>query len=148
LLSARAIVFLHRLLSNHFPRGNALIPNFLVLSVILALVTSVPEEISHVHRLTDQIREPYEVVRSANVQHGLVLIKARMEKGWVFGYRNPSPDFKGNIVYARYADTASNLALTRYFQDRTPFILDRDSSKTQWKLVAIDRATLQPLPLQ
>ena len=148
LLSARAVVFLHRLLTHHFPRGNALIPNFLVLSVILALVTSVPEEISHVHRLTDQIREPYEVVQSANVQHGLVLIKGRMEKGWVFGYRNPSPDFKENIVYARYADTASNLALTRYFQDRTPYILDRDSSKVQWRLVAVDGATLHPLPLE
>ncbi|MCX6143249.1 MAG: phospholipid carrier-dependent glycosyltransferase [Ignavibacteriales bacterium] len=148
LLSARAVVSLHRLFTDHFSHGNALVPNFLVLSGILALVTYVPEQISHVHRLTDQIREPYEVVRSANVQHGLVLIKSRMDKGWVFGYRNPSPDFTENIIYARYADTASNLALTGYFRDRMPYILDRDSSKARWRLVAVDRATLQPLPLQ
>lgn len=148
LLTGRAALFLHRFLANHLKQGNALVPNFLVLSVILAFITFVPEEISHVRRLTTLIREPYEVVRSANVQHGLVLIKSRMDKGWVFGYRNPSPDFKENIVYARYADTASNVALLRYFRDRAPFILDRDSSNAQWKLVPVDRATLQPLPPQ
>ena len=148
LLTARAAVFLHRFLVDHVKQGNALIPNFLVLSGILSLLTFVPEEISHVHRLTGQIREPYEVVRSANVHQGLVLIKTRPNKGWVFGYRNPSPDFTDDVVYARYADTASNLAVVGYFRDRTPFILDRDSSKGQLKLVPVDRATLQPLPSQ
>jgi hypothetical protein len=148
LLSGRAIFFLHRFFTEHFSYGNALVPNFLVLSGVLSLITFVPEQISHVHRLTDQIREPYETVRSANVQHGLVLVRSRLDKGWVFGFRNPSPDFTENVVYARYADTASNLAVTRYFRDRAPFILERDSAKSQWRLVPVDRATLQPVRLQ
>lgn len=146
LLTARAAVFLHRLCADRFDHGNALVPNFLVLSVILSMVTFVPEQISHVHRLTDQIREPYEVVRSADVHHGLVLIKTRPNKGWVFGYRNPSPDFTDDVVYAQYSDTLSNSALVRYFQDRSPFILDRETGKERWKLVPVDRATLKPLP--
>jgi hypothetical protein len=148
LLTGRALVSLHRLLADHFKQGNAMVPSFLLLSVILSLITFVPEQISHVHRLTDQIREPYEIVRSANVHHGLVLMKTRPNKGWVFGFRSPSPDFKDDVVYARYADSASNLALVEYFQDRTPFILDRDSSNAQMILVPVDRAALQPLPSQ
>jgi hypothetical protein len=148
LLTARGIVSLHRLVGAHFEQGNALIPNFLVLSTVLALVSFVPEQISHVSRLTEQIREPYEVVRSANVHHGLVLIKTRANKGWVFGYRNPSPDFTDDIVYAHYADTVSNRALVKYFPDRTPYILDRDASKDHSILVRVDRGTLRPLPLQ
>ena len=148
LLTARGLVSLHRWFAAHVQEGSALVPNFLVLSAILALITFVPEQISHVHRLTDQIREPYEVVRSANVHHGLVLMKTRPNKGWVFSFRNPSPDFTDDVVYARYADTASNLAVAGYFRDRTPFILDRDSIKQKFVLVPVDRVTLQPLPSQ
>ena len=148
LLTSRGLVSLHRLFAEHFKQGNALVPNFLVLSAILSLITFVPEQISHITRLTDQIREPYEVVRSANVHHGLVLIKTRPNKGWVFSYRNPSPDFTDDVVYAQYADTASNVALVGYFRDRTPYILDRDAGKDQSKLVPVDRATLRPLPSQ
>lgn len=148
LLSARGVISLHRFFANHFEQGNALVPNFLVLSVILSLFTFVPEQVSHVHRLTDQIREPYEVVRCANIHRGLVLNKWTPDKGWVFGYRNPSPDFTDDVVYARYADTTSNLAVVRYFRDRTPFILDRDSTTQQSKLVPVEGATLHPLPSQ
>jgi hypothetical protein len=148
LLTARAAVFLHSFLAAHVRQGNALVPNFLVLSGIFALVTFVPEEISHVRRLTEQIREPYEVIRSANVHQGLVLMKLRPNKGWVFGYRNPSPDFTDDVVCAQYADTASNRALVGYFRDRTPYILDRDASKDQSILLQIDRSTLLPLTTQ
>jgi hypothetical protein len=148
LLTARGVVFLHRRIADHLDHGSAMVPNFVMLSGILALITYVPEQISHIHRLTDQIREPYEVVRSANVHHGLVLMKARPNKGWVFGLKNPSPDFSDDVVYVRYADTVSNLAVVGYFRERTPFILDLDSDRESFKLVPIDRATLQPLPAQ
>ena len=146
LLSGRAVVFLHRLFADHFKHGNALVPNFLVLSLILSLVTFVPEQISHIHRLTDQIREPYELVRSANVHHALVMMNFRPDKGWVFGHRSPSPDFTDDVVYTWYTDSASNHALVGCFRDRTAFILGRDSSDQQLKLVPFDPAALQPLP--
>jgi hypothetical protein len=148
LLSGRAVMFLHRFLIDHLKDGNALVPNFLVLSLGLSLVTFVPEQISHIQRLTNQIREPYELIHSANIHHGLVLMKYRPDKGWVFGHRNASPDFSDDVVYAWYTDTASNRAVVEYFRERTPFVIEKDSSRGQLKLVPVDRATMQPLTSQ
>jgi hypothetical protein len=148
LLTARAAVFLHRWFSEHLENGSTLVPNFLAISAFLALITFVPEQASHIGRLTAQIRAPYEAVEAADVHHAIVLTKMRPNKGWVFGTRNPWPDFSDDVVYARFADSASNRAVVGYFRDRTPFVLDRDSLRQQYTLVPVNRVTLQPVPWQ
>jgi hypothetical protein len=148
LLTARTAVFLHRWFSEKVEHGNAFVPNFLAVSVLLALVSFVPEQVSHIRRLTTQIRGPYEAVRSADVHHALVLTKMKPNKGWVFGYTNPSPDYTDDIVYARFSDSTSNSTLLRYFQDRTAFILDGDGNKEPYKLIPVDPAAMRPAPLQ
>jgi hypothetical protein len=143
LLTARVAMFLHRWFSEHLERGNAVVPNFLAVSVLLALITFVPEEVSHIRRLTTQIRSPYEFVRTADIHHALVLTKMKPNKGWVFGFKNPSPDFTDDIVYARFSDSTSNVALLKYFQDRAPFILDGDGNKEPYRLIPADPGALK-----
>jgi hypothetical protein len=148
ILSARGIFFLHKMVFNRFDRGKVFILHFLVTSCIVAFVTYIPERISHIARLTEQIRAPYEVVRSANIHHALIMISSWSSKGQVFGYRNPSPVFDDDIVYCRYTDSISNCTVVNYFSDRTPYILHYDKKNTLYKIWQLDRKTLQPLSLQ
>ena len=148
ILSARGIFFLHKMVFNRFDRGKFFILHFLVTSCIVAFVTYIPERISHIARLTEQIRAPYEVVRSANIHHALIMISSWSSKGQVFGYRNPSPVFDDDIVYCRYTDSISNCTVANYFSDRTPYILHYDKKNTLYKIWQLDRKTLQPLSLQ
>ena len=148
ILSARGIFFLHKMVFNRFDRGKVFIHHFLVTSCIVAFVTYIPERISHIARLTEQIRAPYEVVRSANIHHALIMISSWSSKGQVFGYRNPSPVFDDDIVYCRYTDSISNCTVANYFSDRTPYILHYDKKNTLYKIWQLDRKTLQPLSLQ
>jgi hypothetical protein len=148
ILSARGIFFLHKMVFNRFDRGKVFILHFLVTSCIVAFVTYIPERISHIARLTEQIRAPYEVVRSANIHHALIMISSWSSKGQVFGYRNPSPVFDDDIVYCRYTDSISNCTVANYFSDRTPYILHYDKKNTLYKIWQLDRKTLQPLSLQ
>jgi hypothetical protein len=74
-----------------------------------------------------------------------VMIKKYTHKGWVFGYRNPSPAFTDDVIYCHYADSSSNSALVRYFKDRSPYVLQYDSTETRFRLFSADQ-TGWPLP--
>jgi len=148
ILSARGILFLYKKIFDRFEQGKIFILYFLVTSCIVTFVTYVPERISHIARLTEQIRAPYEVVRSANIHHALVLIKPWESHGWVMSYRNPSPKFTDDVVFCRYTDSISNRTVVNYFSDRTPYILQYDKKNTLYEVLQLDRKTLQHLSLQ
>jgi hypothetical protein len=144
LLSARGVLFLHEKCSAHFEQGKRFIPAFLLVSCLAALGTTIPERISHVARLTDQIRQPYTTVQSSGVHHALVMIQPFVRAGWVFGYRNPSPQFTDDIVYCQYADSISNHDVVQYFHDRAPYVLKYDSTASQFVVLPVNKETGKP----
>jgi hypothetical protein len=142
LLSARGIFCSIEFLSRYSPQGKPFVATFLVVSCVAAWATYVPEKIIHINRLTEQIREPYELVRSSTIHHAVVMIEQLPNKGWVFGYRNSSPQFTDDIVYCQYADKASNSATAKYFYDRNLFVLKYDAKKESSQLFPMLRDTL------
>jgi Dolichyl-phosphate-mannose-protein mannosyltransferase len=148
ILSARGIFFLYEMIHNRFNQRGVFILYFLVISCIAAFVTYIPERISHIARLTAQIRAPYEVVRSANIHHALLMIKLWKSQGWVMSYRNPSPEFTDDVVFCRYTDSISNRTVANYFSDRTPYVLQYDKKNALYEVLQLDRKTLQLLSLQ
>ena len=147
LLSARGVFFLHEKLSAHFAEGRKFVPAFLALSFLAALGTSIPERISHVSRLTQQIREPYETVQAVGIHHALVMIKPFVPSGWVFGIRNPSPRFTDDVVYCQYADSVSNQKVVYYFHDRSPYILEYDTAVAHFVVLPVNKETRKPVLL-
>lgn len=147
ILSARGFLFLREVLAEHFERGKTFLSNFLIVSCIVAYVTYVPERVSHIARLTRQVRTPYEAVRAANIHHALVIIARSWHgKGHVPGYRNPSPALDDDIIYCRWSDS-TNHAIVGHFSDRTPYVLKYDKAKDHIEVLPLDRRTLQPLAL-
>jgi 4-amino-4-deoxy-L-arabinose transferase-like glycosyltransferase len=147
LLSARGILFLRDTLSQHFEHGKRFVYTFLILSCIAAVGTFIPERMTHIARLTKEIREPYETVQSANIHRALVMLQPFNYKGWVFSYRNPSPTFSDDIVYCRYADSVSNRTLINYFHDRSLYLLRYNANQAQYEMLPIERNTGRPLSL-
>jgi hypothetical protein len=142
LLSARGIFSSIEFLSRYSAQGKTIIAMLLVVSCVAAWATYVPEKIYHISRLTEQIREPYELVRLSHVHHAVVMIEQLPSKGWVFGARNPSPQFTDDVVYCQYADNASNKATANYFHDRNLFVLKYDTKKGISQLSPMLRDTL------
>jgi hypothetical protein len=142
LLSARGIMFFAEFLSRYSAQGKTIVVTFLVVSCVAAWATYVPEKITHITRLANQIREPYELVKTSNIHHAVVMIERLPYKGWVFGYQNPSPQFTDDVVYCQYADKASNKAMANYFHDRNLFMLDYDTQNGSSQLFPISRDTL------
>lgn len=142
LLTSRGIIFLHRIAADRFKRGDAVIPGFLVLSCFFSFTTFIPEQASHIARLTRQIREPYDAVQAADIHNALVMIKSRPTKGWVYGHRNPSPDFTDDVVYCLYADQGSNLAVANYFVDRKLYVLEYSNNLKRYEVIPVTRKVL------
>ena len=145
LLSARGVLFLHEKSSAYFEQGKKLAPAFLLLSCLAALGATIPERISHVARLTAKIREPYTVVQSSGVHHALVLIQSYDHSGWVFGYRNSSPQFTDDIVYCQFADSISNHDVVKYFHDRVSYTLKYDSTASRFVVLPVNKETGKPI---
>jgi hypothetical protein len=146
LLSARGIFLLKEKFAARFENGNQYVFAFLLFSCIFALTTFVPERITQISRLTKEIREPYEAVRSAGIHNALVMIKQFEHKGWFLGNRNSSPALNDDILYCRYADSLSNRSLVNYFSERKPYVLCTDTINERFEVIPIDKVTLQPLP--
>jgi hypothetical protein len=147
LLSARGILLLKEKFMARYENGSQYVYMFLCLSFIAALVTFVPERISHISRLTKQIREPYEAVHSAGVHNALVMIERFEHKGWFLGDKNSSPTFTDDILYCRLADSTSNRKIINYFADRKPYILRLNEKTNSFDVLPIDRISLKPVPL-
>jgi hypothetical protein len=69
------------------------------------------------------------------------MIEQLPNKGWVFGYRSPSPLFTDDIVYCLFADPASNKAMMKYFQERDFYAL-RMTDKGNFRLIPIPQGAL------
>ena len=140
LLSARGIQYLNKIVSIHFEHGKTFVLNFLITSCLVAYGSFVPERVSHIARLTEQIRKPYEIVQSANIHHALVMIELSSKHGGVSGCRNSSPEFTDDVIYCLYTNNmVSNRAVVNYFSDRSPYILRLDSTKQHFELLPVDR---------
>jgi Dolichyl-phosphate-mannose-protein mannosyltransferase len=148
ILSARGIFATIEFLSKYSAEGKTVVSLFLFLSFLGAWGTYIPEKITHIARLTNQIREPYEFVEASNIHHAIVIIRQLPNKGWVFSYRNPSPKFTDDVVFCGYTDSSSNRAVVNYFSNRTPYILQYDKNNTFYEILQLDRNTLQFLSIQ
>jgi hypothetical protein len=146
ILTSRGVMTLHRVVKEHFKHGYAFIPTFLVLSCFFSFVTFVPEQVFHIGRLTELIREPYEAVQSANVHHAVVMTLPGPKKGWILGYRNPSPKLNDDVLFCLYADRKSNLAVVNYFNDRKSYILWYNADSVKYEVSPVNQQILQTLP--
>lgn len=148
ILSARGIFFLYNMVFDRFDNGKVFFLHFLVISCIVAFASYIPERISHIARLTEQIRKPYEIIQSANIHNALVMTKKWRSLGGVMSNRNPSPIFDDDIVYCRYTDSVSNRIVVNYFSKRTPYFQQYDKKNDLIEIFPLDRKTLQPVSLQ
>ncbi len=119
-----------------------------MLSFITSFAAYIPERITHVSRLAEQIHAPYESVEKMNIHHAVVMIEPFANKGWVFGKRNPSPELDDDVIYCWYADSTSNIQLIRRFQDRTPFILHFDPVMDKFLVIPADTGTGRPVSFE
>ncbi|MGD0037298.1 MAG: glycosyltransferase family 39 protein [Bacteroidota bacterium] len=142
LLSARGIKFSLEFISQYSAHGKTIVATFLVVLCIAAWVTYVPEKIIHISRLTNQIREPYELVKASNVHHAVVMIERLPYKGWVFGYKNTSPLLTDDVVYCLLTNKESNSAIAKYFYDREIYVLHYDEALNKSSLSLVNRSTL------
>jgi hypothetical protein len=137
LLSARGIIFIHEKFSAYITQGIKFIQAFLVISFIGACTTSISERIIHIARLTENIRKPYDVVQSSSIHNAIVMIQSFPPSGWVFGFRNPSPQFTDDIIYCKYTDSTSNHTIVDYFHTRSSFILKYDLTPSCFVLLPV-----------
>jgi hypothetical protein len=131
LLSARGIGGVHDALRERYAHMQRLIPIFLLISVVVAWITFLPERLIYLHRLTVATVEPYDRLREAGVTNALVLVQSLPRPGWVFGYRNPDPNFTDDIIFCRYLDQPTNLRVISHFPTRAVYLLWYDKSSGQ-----------------
>ncbi|HMK38388.1 MAG TPA: hypothetical protein VK569_03545 [Bacteroidota bacterium] len=144
LLCGRGIMILHRFAAAHLSRGERFVPIFLVVSFLLAVVTFFPERAVHIARLTAQIRKPYELVDSLRLHNAVVIMQSVANKGFVYGYRNASPDFRDDVIYCKAADSSSNAALAHAFPDRNFYLMRYDIEDARYSVSGVDRKELSP----
>ena len=148
LLSARGVMLLHTWVSVRFPHHAGVVPAFLAVSTVIAVLTFVPERLIHVRRLTDQIREPYEALEAVGPGQALVLVRSLPNKGWVFGYRHPDPSLNEKVILCRFADRTSNIAAVDAFPDREHYVMWYDPQWQQTVVKRVTRAEIMTLPAQ
>jgi 4-amino-4-deoxy-L-arabinose transferase-like glycosyltransferase len=143
ILSARGVFFLRDVASRYYGQARVFISHFLVTSCIVAVASYVPERMSHITRLTEQIRMPYTTVASEGIHHAVVMIDSWSGKGHVPGYRNASPSLDDDVIYCLWTDSASNRAVANYFADRQLYLLKYDSTTNYHVIVSpLDRKDL------
>jgi hypothetical protein len=148
LLSASGAFRLHGWVASRFPSHEGFVPVFLATSLALALFTFVPERLTHVKRLADQVREPYETLEAAGPSNALVLVQSVPHKGWVFGYRHPDPSLREDILLCAYADRTSNMAVLDAFPDREAYVMWYDPQWQRTNVKRVTRAELMSMPAQ
>lgn len=142
ILTARGIKTSVELALKISETGKSFVYTFLLILIISSWVTFVPEKVTHISRLTAEIREPYEHVHSYGIHNAVILIKRLPLKGWVFGYPSPSPKLNDDIIYCRLADRKSNLELLKHFKGRNFFILNYNEKSQKSEIAWIDRTQL------
>jgi hypothetical protein len=142
LLSSRGFLWLHDLMKSRSPAFHAFPANLLVLSIVLSLVTFVPERLTHLSRLTRAIDAPYAILQEHNIHKAVVFIVSWPDRGWVFGYRNNAPDFDNDVVLCHFEDAESNARVLEYFKGRAVYVLLTHGISKQCEVRKVTREEL------
>jgi|GEM_PF-522212 len=117
------------------PRLSSFAAYFLGVSLILSLITFLPEKVLFMSCLTEKLREPYELVEKSVEQPALVFIRSLPQAGWVYGYRITDPYLKGPLLYCRDLGAEKNGDVIRHFPKRHYYILSYNTDKGQSELI-------------
>jgi hypothetical protein len=111
-------------------RPRALVPAFVALSVVLAVVTFGREQARHLHAVTDAVARPYRALAAADLEDAIVLVRAKPPSGWVFGLRNNHPRLATNDpIVIKLTDLGSVFSLLDAFPDREVSVLSFDPER-------------------
>lgn len=146
LLSARGAALSHGWLSKRLPAYGGGVPVFITISFVLSLLTFVPERLVHIRRLAEQVREPYVLLKTADVTNALVMVISTPSKGWVFNYRHPHPSLNEDVILCSYADRTSNLAVFDAFPDRERYVIWYEKQWERSVIQRVTRANLMTMP--
>jgi hypothetical protein len=122
-LSARGLLWLHDLLGGLAPKSKTYIGSFLLVSVLISAPTFWLERSLYLVNLTDAISEPYQVLKQSKIHNALVFIQSWPNQGFVFGFRNNSPDFADDIILCRLRKGSDNLKVITRFPNRESYLL-------------------------
>jgi hypothetical protein len=142
LLSARGFLWLHDFVSSRFQTFSSFVPNFLLVSVVLSLLTFLPEKVVHLSRLTQAIDAPYALLREHNVHNAVVFSLNTRQEGWVFGFRNNDPTFDNDIIVCRTLDSASNGHVIDFFKGRELYLILWHGTPLRYELRKLSREEL------
>jgi hypothetical protein len=142
LLSARGFLWVHDFVSARFQSFSSFVPNFLLFSVVMSLLTFVPEKAIHFSNLTQAIDAPYALLRERNVHNAVVFTLSLRQEGWVYGYRNNDPTFDNDIIVCRSLDPASNSHVIESFKGRELYVLLWYGTPLRYELRKLSREEL------
>jgi hypothetical protein len=141
-LSARSILWLHDHLKAAAPKWRNYAVNILLASVMISIPTFWLERSLHLLNLTNAIAEPYAVIKESGIQNSLVFIQSWPNKGFVFGFRNNSPDFKDDVILCRLRNGEDNTKVLRRFPNRSCYVLRYNSQGERTELIKISAEEL------
>jgi len=115
---------------------------FLAVSLILSLITFLPEKVLYMSSLTEKLREPYELVEKSVEQPALVFIRSLPQAGWVYGYRLTDPYLQGPLLYCRDLGPEKNVDVISHFPKRHYYILSYNTDNGQSELIPFTKKDL------
>lgn len=145
ILSSRAIFKLNDIIREKWPTARRFLTSFLLLSFIFAALTYDLEKFVQVRMLTTAIREPYVAIEAAGIHNAVVFIQSLPNKGFVYGYRNNSPDFSDDVILCRLLGPDDNARVMDRFPNRSYFVLRYDDAIDESKLLPVSRQELLAL---
>jgi hypothetical protein len=134
ILSARGILWLHDWLRTSAPKWRTYAGNFLLISVLISVPTFWLERSLYLINLTNAVAEPYRAIRESQVHNALVFIQSWPNKGFVFGFRNNSPDFTDDVILCRLQKGEDNLKVMARFPTRRPYVLRYNAAAERTEL--------------
>jgi hypothetical protein len=145
ILSSRAIYQLNQTIREKWPAARSFLSSFLVLSFIFAALTYDLEKVVQVRTLTTAIREPYVAIETAGLHRAVVFIQLLPNKGFVYGYRNNSPDFTDDVILCWLLGPDDNAKVIDRFPDRSYYVMRYDDSMEESRLTQVNREELLAL---
>ena len=145
ILSSRAIYQMNHIIREKWPTARNFLSSFLLLSFIFAALTYDLEKVVQVRMLTTAIREPYVAIEAADLHQAVVFIQSLPNKGLVYGYRNNSPDFNGDVILCRLLGPDDNAKVIDRFPNRSYYVLRYDDSMGESRLIKLNREELLAL---
>jgi hypothetical protein len=145
ILSSRAIYQMNHNIREKWPTARNFLSSFLLISFIFAALTYDLEKVVQVRMLTTAIREPYVAIETAGLHRAVVFIQSLPNKGFVYGYRNNSPDFNGDVILCQLLGPDDNARVIDRFPNRSYYVLHYDGSMEASQLIKVNREELLAL---